>query len=268
MKDYLQTNKKGIILVLIGLLFAGLLFIKSNKVEDFSKRMKRLSYVAKEVEEPNVIMSVDETKDIVLNEYFDEIDFYAKTFQIDGNVLYNKLKENYDNLGLGNEGVNIDLVLINYLFALENGEPALFNKKTISQVKTKDYMLSLINYFSHVYGNVDFAIAAGIAQIESGYTAPFMLSKNNIFGGMSGSGLIGYRNIEYGILSYIRLLSESYFSQGLNSVERIGYIYNPIVNAHGAKTANPTWVANVKRAVGDYQNYPAITDLTGLVSVN
>ena len=37
-----------------------------------------------------------------------------------------------------------------------------------------------------------------------------MLSANNIYGGMSGGSLIRHDTIEYGVLSYVRMMSEKY----------------------------------------------------------
>ena len=51
---------------------------------------------------------------------------------------------------------------------------------------------------------------------------------------------------------YIKLLSEGYFGKGLNTVELIGIIYNPMFNENGVKVAKPTWVNNVKRAMEKY----------------
>ena len=79
-----------------------------------------------------------------------------------------------------------------------------------------------------------------------------MLNNNNIFGGMANGRLISYKSIEYGTLMYIKLLSEGYFGKGLNTVELIGIIYNPMFNENGVKVAKPTWVNNVKRAMEKY----------------
>ena len=109
-------------------------------------------------------------------------------------------------------------------------------------------------YFSKLYNNVDFSIAAAIVQIESGYTVQSMLNKNNVFGGMSGGGLIKYKNIEYGILSYVKLLSDGYFGKGLTTVEDIGRVYNPTYNENGVKIAKPSWVSKVNNAMTEFVN--------------
>ena len=149
---------------------------------------------------------------------------------------------------------NLEYTLIEYLLALEDSNKELFDNSIDPCDDSKEYMLALIKYFSNIYTNVDFSIAAAIAQIESGYTAQSMLNKNNIFGGMSGGSLIRYKNIEYGILRYIKLLSEGYFGKGLTTVESIGRVYNPTFNEQGVKIAKPSWVSKVNNALDEFSN--------------
>lgn len=93
-----------------------------------------------------------------------------------------------------------------------------------------------------------------------------MLNKNNIFGGMYNGNLIGYKNIEYGTLKFIKLLSEGYFGKGLVTVEDIGRVYNPMINESGVKTAKPAWVYNVTLAMEDFIEVEAV-DTTLLLSL-
>jgi len=130
----------------------------------------------------------------------------------------------------------------------------LFNNVRTHGNKDKDYIVRLVKYFSNIYDNVEFTIAAGIANVESGYVSKYMLNKNNIFGGMYNGNLIGYKNIEYGTLQYVKLLSEGYFGKGLTTVEDIGRIYNPMFNESGVKIAKPTWVYNVKLAMENFND--------------
>ena len=115
--------------------------------------------------------------------------------------------------------------------------------------------------------NVDFFIACAIAQIESNYSASSMLNKNNIFGGMSNGSLIKYKNIEYGILRYIKLLNDGYFNKGLTTIETIGKVYNPTYNENGIKVAKPSWVKNVTKALDEYTNYDIFVDISVLNSL-
>ena len=70
------------------------------------------------------------------------------------------------------------------------------------------------------------------------------------------------------INQYIKMLNDGYFSKGLNTTEKIGYIYNPITNENGQKVANPNWVANVNNAKSHYYNVPEITEINQILNDN
>lgn len=211
-------------------------------------------------------ISYEDTIDLTLKEHQDSITFLAETFQINEEILTEKLTSNFKELNLAESNENFDKTVVEYLFKLEENEKTLFNNKRTNGNKDKDYIVKLVKYFSNIYDNVDFSIAAGIAKVESGYTSKYMLNKNNIFGGMYNGNLIGYKNIEYGTLKFIKLLSEGYFGKGLVTVEDIGRVYNPMINESGVKTAKPTWVYNVTLAMEDFIEVEAV-DTTLLLSL-
>lgn len=213
------------------------------------------------------IITEEQKLELYLNEYEAEIKFFAKTFGISEETLLNKLSNDYITLNLLNTDENIGKVLINYLFNLESSESNLFVNTITPCNESKEYILSLINYFSNLYGNVDFEIAAAIAEVESGFSAPSMLNKNNVFGGVASGRLISYKNIEYGILRYIKLLSEGYFAKGLTTVETIGRVYNPTYNEQGVKIAKPTWVNHVNNAMSNYQEILDITNVSEILTL-
>lgn len=260
MKDYVLKNKKGLLLVVLALLVTGLIEI-SNKEKDV-QIYENLKYVTIESSQMHKITE-EEIKQNFFNDLSHKIKFYAKTFRIDEEKLNSLLQDNYEELSNSD---NLDLAIINYLFDLEKQEPTLFSKKIISSNPSKDYMLDLINYYCGIYKAVDFSLAASIARIESGYTAKYMISNNNIFGGMSGGKLIKYKTIEYGILKFIVLLNDRYYGKGLNTVETIGRVYNPVVGENGVKIASPTWVKNVKKSQALYQDITSINDIEVLVN--
>ncbi len=252
MKEYINKNKKGLILLSIGAVLLTFSLTMHHYINRDEMIVHSISYnVDAEVPETSRILSEEEILNIFLTTNNDTIKFMSDMFQIDYDVLVNKLKENYQEIGLLNTE-DIDKVLLDYLINLEDSEEELFDRTLNVSNPSKEYMVALIKYFCDYYGNVDFSIAAAIAQIESGYSAKSMLNKNNIFGGMSSGGLIRYKNIEYGIYSYIKLLSEGYFGKGLTTVESIGRVYNPMYNENGVKIAKPSWVANVTNAMSDY----------------
>ena len=254
MKEYINKNKKGLVLLSIGVVLLIFSFGLHYFINKDDIMVHSISYnVDAEVPETTRILSEEEILNIYLNNNQETIKFMSDMFQIDYDVLIAKLKEDYQDINLlGNEYV--DDVLLTYLINLEESNEELFSNKLNVSDPSKEYMVSLIKYFCDYYGNVDFKIAAAIAQIESGYSAQSMINKNNIFGGMSSGGLIKYRNIEYGIYSYIKLLSEGYFGKGLTTVESIGRVYNPTYNENGVKIAKPSWVANVSNAMSNYED--------------
>ena len=203
------------------------------------------------------------------------LQFYSETFQIKKEDLIKQIKENNDDTQEFNEldvfntkkiSKTKDEAILEYLLNLEKSNPKLFsNKKTACQ-KDKKYILGLIDYFTSIYDDVDPALAKSIALIESGYTSKYMLSKNNIFGGMSNKGLIAYKNINYGVLKYIKLLNDQYYAKGLTTVETIGRKYNPIKTANGKKTANPTWVSNVTKYMSKFDS-KQVENLEQLLSI-
>lgn len=261
MKDYIQSNKKGLILVFIATIIMVTIFTLDNK----KLNEITVDYNASIVENKKEITE-EEQIELMLKENNDSIAFFANVFQIDSEVLLDTLKNDSD-IDLLDSNDDFDKFLIDYLFNLEKNNKKLFKKDITPCDKSKEYMISLISYYSNVYENVDFNIAAAIAEIESGYTAKGMLKRNNIFGGMSNGSLIRYKNIEYGILSYIKLLSEGYFGKGLTTVDAIGKVYNPMINEKGVKVAKPTWVRNVNNAMEKYQETTSVKTVSELITL-
>lgn len=263
MKEYIKSNFKGIILVIIAVITTCILGINNHNKEVF---VEPIEFAYTTVEEPKELTE-EEIYAIFLTDNANKINFYADAFKIDAEVLNNLLIENKDTLQLMNNVDTMDNTIISYLFNLEQTNRELFDN-TITPAPadiTKEYMVNLIKYLCNYY-NVDFNIAAGIAEIESGYSARGMLNANNIFGGMSSGGLIRYKTIEYGIIRYITMLNDGYFGKGLTTVESIGYIYNPTTNEAGQKIANPGWVMKVNNAKSHYYDVAEITDISELTA--
>jgi hypothetical protein len=83
---------------------------------------------------------------------------------------------------------------------------------------------------------------------------------------MGSKGLIKYKNIEFGVLSYVRYLSRNYYSKGNTSLEGIGRIYNPTTDSNGNKIASPHWISMIQTAKKKYSKYDfnlSIEDLVG-----
>lgn len=242
-----------VIVVLIGLLKNNIIIQEQKSTEEFISDSK----IAITFEEYNL---KDDLMKYIIDNYA-TFKLYTETFGIELNTLTDELLSlnenntlNYNDIAnTGETYETLDKQLIDYLFKLEKEKPSLFNKKLVSNNMSKEYIYSLIDYFSNVYGNVDSTTLKGIAYIESGnLSAKYMMKHNNIFGGMSSKGLISYRNINYGVLSYVKLMSESYYGKGLTTLETIGKKYNP-VEINNKKIANPTWVTNIKNVLNKFE---------------
>ena len=258
MKNYLISNKKGLILVFVGLIVLVVMFFSHNKAIQKELLVSSISMIDANISEPESkrVLSEEELASIYINDNIETVNFLADVFKIDKDILVERLKSDYQSINLVNNE-NLEYTLIEYLLALEDTDEDLFDNSLDPCDDSKEYILSLLKYFSNIYNNVDFSIAAAIIQIESGFTVQSMLNKNNVFGGMSGGSLIRYKNIEYGILRYVKLLSDGYFGKGLITVEDIGRVYNPIFNESGVKIANPSWVSKVNNAMDEFVNIEA-----------
>ena len=268
MKDYIIENKKGLILVILGGMILIVMLLLYHRCSHQELMVSPINTFEAKITEPQSkrILTEEELLEIYLTDNTETINFFANVFQIDQNTLMDKLRLEYKNINLLNS-TNLGYTLSEYLLVLEDNEKELFGNRVVPCYETKEYMVALLKYFSNIYSNVDFSIAAAIAQIESGYTAQSMLNKNNIFGGMSGGGLIKYKNIEYGILSYIKLLSDGYFGKGLTTVEDIGRVYNPTINENGVKIAKPSWVSKVNNALSEFTGLDTTMDIATLNSL-
>ena len=209
---------------------------------------------------------LEEDIDKLINDNIETFKFYTELFGISiDDLKISLLKDNENNIldyhNIGNTTIeydNLDKNIIDYLISLRKTNPKIFKQSYVSgKTYSKEYIYSLINYFANIYGNVDFDVLASIAYIESGnLNAKYMVSNNNIYGGMSSNGLIKYQNIEYGVLSYVKLMSEKYYAKGLNTVEKIATRYNP---------NSTTWVNNVKSITNRFESKNiTISDLNNL----
>ena len=206
--------------------------------------------------------------------YNDEINFFAKTFAVSYEDVLADMKERFDSRKFEFEQNNIGFLLnkngevetyesvlyglVEYFYDYVENNPEKVNKKRVPYTGDAKYVENLIIYFTtHIYTNVDTITALSIGAAESGYyKVKYMLKCNNVFGGMSSKGLIKYRNIEYGVLSYIRLLSKNYYGKGLDTLSKIGRKYCPSYDSFGNKIASPHWINLVSSAKKKYLSIP------------
>ncbi len=204
-----------------------------------------------------------------LNRENDTVEFLSKTVGIDKTVVVENLininkssKIIINNIGRLTDKKDelidygsFEKGLVEYLLDFAKKNPNLVNNTYIPYEGKSDYVIDLIKYFTKIYDNVDYLTAVSIGAAESGYyKVKYMLRSNNVYGGMSSKGLIKHKTIEYGILSYIRLLSNGYYGKGLDSKEKIGRVYCPTYNDAGEKIASPHWIGLVTKAMKYYEN--------------
>lgn len=239
--------------------------IKNNIFNDSKKQVERNQILAME---SYTTYDIENDVNSFINDNYETFEFYANTFGITlDNLKESIISKNTNNTlnkqDIGNTNTiydNLDKNIIDYLFNLKKENSKLF-KQTYSDGNdySKEYVYGLLNYYSNIYNNVDFDILAAIAYIESGnLNSNYMMACNNIFGGMSSSGLIKYQNIEYGVLSFVKLMSEKYYAKGLDTVEKIARVYNP---------NSTTWTTNVRNTTSKFNNYDNIENLSKLISL-
>lgn len=235
--------------------------------------------------EPRVVLLDLEGKyysiESFLKEKKETIDFLSKAFGIESAHIYDNLtgvneKYIYDRNNIGRlkdkngnlkEFSSFEKGFIEYLFDFASKNPQLVSSKITPYNGKPDYIIDLIKYFTSIYNNVDYLTAVSIGAAESGYyKVKYMLNYNNVFGGMGKNGLIKYKNIEYGVLSYIRLLSKNYYGKGLDTLESIGRVYCPVIDESGNKIASSHWISLVKSAKNKYEKSYSIITIDNLIS--
>ena len=221
--------------------------------------------------------------DDYITTYEEDIELLCKAFGVNKEDIISDLKNKYEahevfettNVGylLDKNGkvktFKNDLYgLVEYFYSYVKNNPKKVNNKRVAYKGSADYVEKLIIYFSeHIYTDVDTTTALSIGAAESGYyKVKYMLACNNVYGGMGSKGLIKYKNIEFGVLSYVRYLSRNYYSKGNTSLEGIGRIYNPTTDSNGNKIASPHWISMIQTAKKKYSKYDfnlSIEDLVG-----
>ncbi len=211
--------------------------------------------------------------DCYITIYLDDIKLLAKIYSVNYedliDDLYNRYELYYNEYGFNETNVgyilnknklstfkNIQYGLVEYISDYINKNPSKVKTRKKSYTGGSSYVENLIIYLTkYIYTNVDTNIALSIGAAESGYyQVEYMLSVGNVYGGMSSSGLIHYNNIEEGVLSYIKMLSNNYFGKGLNTISKIGYTYCPSIYSNGNKVASPHWISLVSTAMKKYSN--------------
>ena len=262
MKNDYALNRKVIFVITLLMVLIGItkneIFARPVKTTDTSDIIAMAENNEYNLEE-DVISFINENEEL--------FSFYSKTF----GITIDNIKESIINANNGNTlnrsdigntkktYDNLDKNIIDYLFNLRKTNKKLFNQDyTNANEYSKKYIYGLINYFAGIYGDVDYDTLAAIAYIESGdLNSKYMLKCNNIYGGMSSKGLIKYSNIEFGVLSYVNMMSKGYYGKGLTTVETIARKYN---------SGSTTWVGKVNKIKNKFINAETI-DFNTLINL-
>lgn len=283
--DYLII--KRIIMILI--IFASFMLINRANYYKYNKSHKKVIsqkklYEKNEEENCQVIYQnpQDEYNKLLENNR-QLIEFFSTTYKIDCNVIFEDLRNrsknyfefNENNLAfLNDNGVlrnydNKEKALFDYFEEFSLNNPNLIDNSITGYHGNRQYVEGLVKFFSKFYPNVNYKMAISIGAAESGYyTASSMLKVNNVYGGMRNGKLISHKNIESGVLEYIKYLDRNYFSKGINSLEQIGSIYCPSYE-NGRKTASSHWLSLVNNAMNTYDdnNNISIEELVNLKNI-
>ena len=257
----------------------------SNELDN-SLLTTELVSLKNEVEAGPKEVSIEKTDiDTYITNYLEDIKFISYVFSIDYESfigdLYNQYSKYYNDYGFNENNVGYILDgngnmknynnplygMVEYIYKYIDNNKKVQNTRKVAYKGDSLYVENLIRYFTqHIYTNVDTNIALSIGAAESGYyKVKYMLSVGNVHGGMGKNGLIHYNNIEIGVLSYIKMLSKSYFGKGLTTINKIGYRYCPTIDSNGNKIASPHWVGLVSTAMKHYKGLDKSITATDLL---
>ena len=222
---------------------------------------KKLEFLVDVYQEESITYNLD----YYLEEKKDTIAFFAKAFGYNYNDVIKDLQTKNENNELLNFE-NFEYGLIEYFYNLNKTKTLKRTNKYIPYSGSASYVEKLIMYYSNIYTNVDQTLMLSIGAAESGYyKVKYMLKKNNVYGGMSTSGLIRHDNIELVFLSYIRMMSKNYYAKGLTTKAAIGKVYCPVFE-NGMKKASSHWINLVTTAESKYKNYKTEININDIIN--
>lgn len=136
------------------------------------------------------------------------------------------------------------------------GFETIKEKEVTKYVKIEDKTCKMDKYSCMIYlvgkeyGMTDEQsfIAVAISKHETGnYTSNAFKNKNNLSGIFRGGQLATFESLEEGINEFIKLLKNSYFDKGLNTIEKIGNVYCPVGASNDPTGVNVHWIPTVTK---------------------
>lgn len=98
-------------------------------------------------------------------------------------------------------------------------------------------------------------MAVAISKHETGnYMSSAFNNQNNLGGIFRGGQLATFGSLEEGINEFIKLLKNSYFDKGLNTIEKIGNVYCPVGASNDPTGVNVHWIPTVTKYYNELIN--------------
>lgn len=121
----------------------------------------------------------------------------------------------------------------------------------LNDIEKKIYNKSIESELTHEQA----ILVVAISKHETGNWTSELYKKNNNFGGIYNSRegkFYSYESNEKGLQSFVNLLKNNYFGQGLDTIEKIGAKYCPVGASNDPTGVNQYWVPRVTQYYNNY----------------
>ena len=96
-------------------------------------------------------------------------------------------------------------------------------------------------------------IVVSISAHETGYWTSQVFKVRNNFGGVTcDTGFRKYDSLESGLNHFVDLLTNYYFAEGFDTIEKIGNKYCPVGAKNDPKGLNKNWIPSVTSIYNSY----------------
>lgn len=121
----------------------------------------------------------------------------------------------------------------------------------LKDIEKKIYNKALESELTHEQA----ILVVAISKHETGNWTSSLYKNNNNFGGIYNSRekkFYSYESNEKGLQSFVNLLKNNYFGQGLDTIEKIGNVYCPVGAENDPTGVNQHWVPRVTQYYNNY----------------
>ena len=233
---YLKSKKVLISLLIVTATIGAITAAKLSSKKTVMKDMNFSTNQLIGMKEKPIIETKKNENPLLFDTTLEMVDFYSKVFELNSEVIYNKI----------NEIINLDLeswTILNKLNGVEYKSkdeailrtvydiyqnPSKYSLDNNSIKSTKGYELSnykpeeLVYKFSTVL-DVNPQIALAIAYCECGYklNSYNFVNKHNIGGIRGNGGFVKFKNEAYGIFKYVLMLRNGYNVTSESGIDKI-----------------------------------------------